>query len=463
MSPQIHLSRKILSLCLFLTLFAMGCFPEKRIIWAPNGQTAAILAGDSLYFCDAAGTLSAPQATNVAALCWLPNSQDGVLEIIKNVNSWADFQTAAGDVLAKNVTEEALRLLPRFKANTKMETILQDTISDRGEEFAKAIQLYWRDRCPDQLLEISPLEEADLQTERSVEIVSLRRFSYPAGKMAFGAEIHRSLEPAIELRLSPMGTWIAFVTASGLHALPVDGSQPATVVDNNTVAAFFDWTADGKSLVFIKTPHSKNKQEVNLGALARRRVLNADGRLEMADECEDLAGMLFDETSKVRCLKDGRILFTSMPLQLPATGMEMPQREQLFALDPARYHSAVRVIPNSAEPQMPKRMASFEVSPDEKRISILLDNGGVSIYHLDTASVENVQTEHEDGKAVILPTWKSNEELSYALLRPLNSTNQERHLEIALWKNGKAHLLSEQWPSNVLDKLADENNAKPSN
>ncbi len=462
MNSKIPFSRKLLSLCLLLTLLAVGCFPEKRIIWAPNGQTAAILAGDTLYFCDAAGTLTSPQATNVAALNWLHNSQDGVLEIIQNIKSWADFQTAAGDALAKNVSEEALRLLPKFKGNIKMETILQDAISERGEEFAKAIQLYWRDRCPDQLLDISPLEEADLQTERSVEIVSLRRFSYQAGKMAFGAEIHRSLEPAIELRLSPMGTWIAFVTASGLHALPVDGSQPAIVVDNNSVAAFFDWTADGKSLVFIKTPHSKNKQEVNLGALARRRVLDAEGRLEMADECEDLAGMLFDETSKVRCLKDGRILFTSMPLQLPATGMEMPQREQLFALDPARYHSAVRLIPNSAEPQMPKRMATFEVSPDENRISILLDNGGVSIYHLDTASVENVQADHEGGNALILPTWKSNEELCFTSMRTPDSTNQARNLEIALWKNGKSHLLSAQWPSNVLEKLTDENSAKNS-
>jgi hypothetical protein len=449
-------------LCLLAALIAAGCFPEKRIIWAPDGQTAAVVTSDTLYFCDAQGNLSEPQATNVVALVWLQNSKDGVAEIKHTANSWADFASTAGDNLAKEVSAEALRLLPKFKANTKMEAVLQDTIAERGEEFAHAVQLYWRDRCPDQLMDLAPVDEAELQAERAVEFASLRQFHYEAGKMTLGTVIHRSLEYAIELRLSPSGTWLAYVSATGLHALPVDGSQPATTVDNSSVAAFFDWSPDGRSLVFIKSPRGKNRQEVNLGALARKRLLNAEGQLEMADDCEDLAGVLFDEASKVRCLKDGRILFSSMPLQLPATGMEMPQREQLFALDPTRYHSAIRLIPNAAETQMPKRIFPFEVSPDEKCLSLLLDQGGVAIFHLDSASVEMVQPDRDDSKIQILPTWKSNDELSYVSIATPNATNQERHLEIALWQKGQSRLLSAQWPSNVMVKIWEDDNAKAS-
>jgi hypothetical protein len=455
-------ARISLFLIMLLGLAVAGCFPEKKIVWSPDGETAAVMAGKTLYFCDVSGRLSSPQMSNVVAVAWLPNSKDLIAEIHLTAKTWPEFISLAGEAKAKEVMEKARVLTSRLSERVKSQDLLEEINQQLGDNYAEAIRLYWRDSGPDKMPDLSPQEEVELQKERAAEVVFLRRMKFEEGRLTKERELGCGIEPAMELRVSPKGDLLAYATRSGLRVIPVDGSEPAALVESNSVAWFFDWTSDGTALVYIKNPHAKSKSEVNLGVLVRRRILTDNGSIEPADEGEDLAGVLFDEFSKVRCLKDGRILFASMPLQLPATGMEMPQREQLFALDPARYHSAIRLIPNAAEEQMPKRMANFELSPNEKNLSVMFDNGGVAVFHLDTGTVDVVQADGDSSKGQLIPIWRTGDELCFVSFAEKGKTNQERTVEIALWQNGKTRLISSQWPSNIVAKMIETEDVKPS-
>ena len=456
-------SRWKLGCAALLGVVLAGCFPEKRIFWSPDGKTAAVIANERLYFCDGAGALTPPLLSNAMTVAWLGNAQDLVVELKFPAQSWPDLTNLVSQTTVTEVAETARRLLPQLKQGAKADELLQDYARSNGDGFVSAVKIYWRDCHSEEVFDLQAKEAEELEKERSADVIVLQRMTYQDGQLVPGRELSRNFDPALELRPSPQGKLLAYATSAGLVVTPVDGSAPPRLLDGSTVAMFFDWTPDGRSLVYIKTAYEKNKRDVTLGVLARRRICNEEGMLEPAEECEDLAGLLFDEASKVRCMRDGRILFTSLPLQLPATGKEMPQREQLFALDPARYHSAIRLIPNSAEEQMPKKLATFEISPDDKRISTLLDNGGVAVFNLDSGTVDTVQADQADVKSQLIPSWKSADELCYGSIADVGKTNQLYLLEVALWKNGKTRSISAQWPTNMTAKLFDSDDAAKPN
>ena len=62
-------------LFLLTTVTFCGCIPEKKIIWSPDGRTAAIIGGDGLYLCDESGKLSSHIAEMVKEALWLSDSK----------------------------------------------------------------------------------------------------------------------------------------------------------------------------------------------------------------------------------------------------------------------------------------------------------------------------------------------------------------------------------------------------
>jgi hypothetical protein len=137
----------------------------------------------------------------------------------------------------------------------------------------------------------------------------------------------------------------------------------------------------------------------------------------------------------------------------------MPQREQLYAIDPERYHSVIKLIPQDLEAEVPQKWMTFEVSPDSKRISAQLDNGGVIIYDLASGKVETVQPDADRKATGITPVWKTADELCFAAIATESTTNQLHRLDLAVWKEGKTQILSDSWPANVINKFFNTDNA----
>ena len=131
------------------------------------------------------------------------------------------------------------------------------------------------------------------------------------------------------------------------------------------------------------------------------------------------AGLLYAPlNAKVRCLADGRILFASTEVTLPAATRDMPQRWSLFSLDPSKRATVSRVLARQSEIDLPDMAYLFEVSPDETRAAVVGDKGRVAVVTLATGDVRMVQpmesaSEGHGLKFKTVPKWRSNEELCF--------------------------------------------------
>jgi hypothetical protein len=445
-------------LALFCCLLIAGCYPVKKVFWAPNGQVAALLAEDALYFCNAKGELNGPLFTNAYVVSWFSNSQDLLLESGLKTKTWTEFTNAANGEWVREISSQAAAYVPRLKAGESSGELLKNIQESKSKTYIAALWLCWRDCHATELANIKEHEE--LMKEHEAEISVVQRMRYADQQLSKGVELFRSMSPAFEMRLSPDENWFIFTVLDGPLSVASAREPGAPIcIETNQVAYYSDWSPDSRSLVFIKADGNAAGQSIRLGVVSSRRILDDQGRLDVTRPNEDLAGLLFDEAGKVRWLKDGRILFSTVQVQLPATAREMAQREQLFVVDPGRYHSVIKLVPQDMESQVPQKWSTFEVSPDSRRISAELDNGGVIIYDLADGKVETVQTDENRKSSEIIPVWKSADELCFTSIATDKSTNQIHRLDLAVWKNGKVQIISESWPANFINTFFNADNA----
>src|ERR1700722_15120647 len=79
--------------CVGLVLTACDALSGDHVVWSPNGQTMAILAGDGdLHLGDAGGRLSPLLASGIQKIEWLPDSQHAVIIQSENLTSWSDLE-----------------------------------------------------------------------------------------------------------------------------------------------------------------------------------------------------------------------------------------------------------------------------------------------------------------------------------------------------------------------------------
>src|SRR5207237_420883 len=64
---------------------------------------------------------------------------------------------------------------------------------------------------------------------------------------------------------------------------------------------------------------------------------------------ESLAGIVFSELTKVRWLRDGRIVFVSAEINLPMARDDEPSKVSLFVIDPARAATVSRLLTRKVE------------------------------------------------------------------------------------------------------------------
>jgi hypothetical protein len=434
---------------LFACIFLAGCLPEKKVIWSPDGLRAAVLGLEGLYLCDDQGKLSSLQMTQVIAAAWLPDSERLVVSRVLTITAWKDLAGQLAPTQLQAVTDLGNALLPRIKAGGKLEGKYKKEDQNQGDYTLAAALLYLRDTQPQAFQSWAKTNEEDSRPASNVHLFTLQVVRIPLEKaVAAGPVLARSLARPAEIRPAPTGMAVAWVNqTNALFVALTDGSQPAQLVEPRA-ALFPDWSPDGRALVYIKPV---GEADVQVGVLARKTLVDETGKMTVTNATEDLAGMLYDTTSKVRCLRDGRILFSSVELRLPLTAKEMPQREQLFALDLARQATVIRLVPREIEEEIPQKCWSFEVSPDEKRLAIAADDGRIVVLTVAAGTIDTVQSRRDDKAFKFVPTWRSAAELCFASLP--EKTNEVQKPGIALWNAGKIRLLSNDWPTNVVSGL----------
>ncbi|MCK4849890.1 MAG: hypothetical protein KAT11_00995 [Phycisphaerae bacterium] len=199
-----------------------------------------------------------------------------------------------------------------------------------------------------------------------------------------------------------------------------------------------------------------------LGEIRGRQVRNEEGSLlEKFSEPKSVAGILFDQFgTRIRCLRDGRILFSAYEIHLPTTGADMPSRLSLFAVDPAKQPTVIRILPRGAELEVADMVNLFEVSPDETRLAIVGAKRQVTVLTLATGQVLTVQPDEEPRRGIgetkirTIPKWRSANELCFAV-PPGSKYGSPNRAEVVLWSPDGYRCISKDWPDSLTSILRD--------
>jgi len=450
-----------------LSLAAAGCVPEAKVAWSPDGRRAAVLAADDLCLCDADGKLSARAAEKVLGVAWAYDSKRLVVLHQEQVATWDEAkalldvpEVAAVIALARQAKAEAL-------AHEGPLEDFKPTCLDWAPPTRIALAtMYLRDVEPAGL----PEKLGDKWEEAKKVTVPLAVVE--VGDVAddltvrFRPPVVRTFEGLAALRVSPDGRRVACVGTPAavrsedlaLWVVPLEGGALRQVAER--VSRFPDWSVDGRFLVYAAATAAavQGQQHLRLGTLSRREVARLDGTLlDKFADAEDLAGVLFHDRLKVRCLDGDRIVFDGGAVRLPCTAAELPAGADLFLLDLATRGTVTRLRPEGDQDALPAA-AWFEVSPDQKRVLVQTPEG-VSVLALAGGNVEDTVPAQQGG-LLSLPVWRSADEVCLAVPEG-SSLGSPGRPEIVLWSARGAKVLSQSWPDAMVQGMLKVQQAKP--
>jgi hypothetical protein len=456
-------------------MLAGGCFPEKRVSWSPDGRWATVKGADGLYLCDPSGKLSRRLVEDVGSVAWLPDSKQIVLSHSQTVKSWAQAAAVLSPERRQELEARAPKLRDeimayagewdKFKAKaveglTGGETLaLFALVRDQsGAELQKKLGEKWED--------FQKLEFA----VHTLQLAAVK----PDATLELGAVLAKGPDAFDELRVAPNGKAVAYRgAASGedpakpLFVLALDGKGKPRLVEDRT-ATYPDWSSDSRYVTYATSRSilEDGSKDLRLGVVARRLVADESGALlETLPDAEELAGIVFQNEVRVRCLRDGRVLFATLEVELPCTSKDMPQRAGLFAVDPGREPGVTRLTPREAEIELPDAIFLFEVSPDEQHVTVPGGNGRVAILTLATGDVWEIVGEKEIDHLRTEPTWRSSDELCFAFVPGPEGAKERAAIAVAKldWAGHKAErkILSADWPGDVVTDFLVEKKQSP--
>jgi hypothetical protein len=444
-------------------LLAIGCNEvEERLSWSPDGTRAVMRLGDELCLVDANGNISSPLVSNVESAAWLPDSQGLVLLRHLTVTNWEEAarllppeEKATVESLAKGFPDLLRAGLAAADGDPDaMEKLFKPLKMAGDSEFLSPTILYLLDTQPAALRQAfqgckDPAKlEADLtglSTTKVAEVsVLLLAGNQPSGQPR---AIEYMLADLQQPRPSPSAPVVAFLRGDALMVAPLDGATNLVCVAEK-VEGSYDWTPDGKSLVYAVRLTERESSDIDLVRIERRTVIDAAGALVAGDTLPlALSGSGF--TPRVRCLPDGRVLFAGFAMQLPAPATA-PQETHFFLIDPAQGTNAVPVAVPSAPGALPQDLACFAPSPDGRQIAIV-ESGSDAVAVLDVATGElEVVSPKRGWKSRILPAWRGADELYFGALPESSSTRPE----LLRWRKGVApQVFSRGWTDEAADTL----------
>ena len=443
----------IATIILCLTLLT-ACKPEDRVIWSPDGKRAAVLASDGLRVSDDTGTISAPLLVDVQICRWLPDSIHTLVVSSKTTTSWEEIK----NLYSKGERLKILHIAQsiwRAGSATKLTSLDQALVPDaliylRYKYGVKALQTRLADkRTNDYSIIVEILKILDLANKNPLS----------------GAVLWRTTKTIDDVRVSPSGNLAAVSVRDGLAykiiVIPLKVGQPKIAVE--TLADFPDWSADGKSLFYISYP--KVDENVHLSqlweskhpwvaTLNRREIADANGMiLPKFAPAKELAEVLAADSSRVRCLPDGSVVFHAKQCSFPSLKKTDPQ-VSLFKLRP----DGQSLEPILASKGLPgDMMNAFEPNQDGTKISVPGEHGEITVLDMASGTVTTLE-KGGDGDLKFIPQWRTNEELCYPARNRENVANGH-HADVVLQSLSEPSRrinLSKNWPSTSIEFLNDD-------
>jgi len=467
--------------CVLLPAILVGCEPEK-IVWSPDGSRAVVFANQHVYLCDPNGVLTDGGAMKIPqAFAWFANSRRIAFSTETTTRDWSEVESVLSDQDKAWLTESAEAFRADILANYRDDLKALKSAQGRTVQQLQLMKMYLRDRHPEGLAErIGPKWQEFVNA--SWDNIALTTADVTDNGIQTNRVIVRSMDQIVCIRLNNQSKTIAYtlkrppVGLEGPQSLCVaasDGSEAPRQAATNT-GWYFDWTPDGTILIYATNGDvaSSPSPRVKLGTISRRKVCGTDGSLlKHFSEDNELAAIFFSPLMQIRCLRDGRIFFSSVEGSLPATAMDMPTKESLFALDPARQDTVTRVFPSQVQAALPNELTLFSVSPDQTCVCAPgIDEGEVSIVGLRDAEVQylvrarDTQTTTATSspssapgfgiKLAVVPTWRTGHELCL-MVPPGSPYGSPNRPEIILYSaSDKFRCISKTWPDSLIENLS---------
>ncbi|MEP0842427.1 MAG: hypothetical protein HRF43_06915 [Phycisphaerae bacterium] len=452
--------RLILTGVLIVGWALSGCVPRK-LFWSPDGKRVAVLGTEGLYLGDAEGNLSKMIAPHVSLVAWAPDSRRFLaagLEEVKRFSALEPVLTREQKSRLIGLHEKLRSEILGYQGDWKdFSSSVQHALT--GGEFM-ALLLYTLEHDDGKLA--GKLGDQWKEAQKASALVCrLTLYEVADGQAKAGPVLASWVDGVADLRVSPNGEWVAITLPTApssdhglgrLLVMPTGGGAQTLVADH--VAAYSDWSPDGRSLYYGTTtsPQTSKDQSFTLGTLTRRQVIDPEGRLlSTLPEPEDIVGLMFWYEMKVRCLKDGRVLFSSGEVTLPSTKADMPQSPSLFFIDPARQPTVSRILPKEADGRLEGLgLGQFELSPDEQRV-VVLGSGSkeVSVITLATGQITTIvapKTGADDERVGCVPVWRSADELSVLVGSKTEGALPDRASVMVYTLEGKGRVLNRNWP-----------------
>jgi dipeptidyl aminopeptidase/acylaminoacyl peptidase len=456
----------VLSLVLLTGIcLLVGCYP-KRVVWSSDGKWAAVTGTDTLYFCDSKGKITEKIRDGILKAEWFPNEYRLAIQRGIRVNNWQLMEANIPEAKRQKLIQHIKSLSDVNDAlewKIKTDTLVDTKVLSRNE--IKGVILYLRDKSPNKL----PQTVVDSWPKNiNFDYYFMEIGLWKDGKFTTEKTLWSSDEKVWDIRISSKGRVIAFTSVYS-DSDEDDGSNYSTlwVADCDTgqvipadknVALYPDWSTDGKSLFYVRSISETNPGNV-IGTLLKGQICDDSGALLTNTKYpEALAGLIINAYTKVRCLSDGRIVFSSIEVSLPTIGADVPQQKQLFTLDPKRQVTITRLIPRGTLDQAEDyNIDFFEVSPDETMISIPSDEGRVAVFYPSTGEFKVLQAEDMDHVKTV-PVWRYPNDLCYVNVNKSTDEKQaEQSKDVVLqaptegkeWSEPRS--ISKSWPSEARD------------
>jgi hypothetical protein len=443
---------------LMALLLAGGCRVGELMMWSPDGSRAAVRVGDQLCLMDPAGKLSAPVASNVTAAAWLPDGKSLVLVRALPVTMWAEGarllpsnEVATIEALARGLLDTAKGALAT--AGNDLDAVEEKFIKPLNitpTEPLLAALLCLRDGHKAELQQLVRSAKNNAEGEKALtEPHELTVHELAVYALAGGAPLvlERTLLDVSAPRPGPAAPVVAFLRGPELLIATLTGGTNRLVVAEKA-AGNFDWTPDGKALVYATQLSEKwDTSAINLFSLNRRTVVNEQGGLVEGD-VQAMAQAAANFVPRMRCLPDGRVLFACLDLQLPATAdTKHPARFYL-----ASANAAPVAIPTPAD-ALPQDLAAFAPSPDGKRIAVVsAGDDEVKLVDVASGAVETVSPQRA-GKSRALPAWRGTNELYFAAF----PAAEAKRPEWLRWSAGAgSQVISGAWPVGAVTNLLEK-------
>lgn len=468
---------------LLLPVLAMlglsGCLPEERVWWSPQGDRALVLVAGRIHLAGTDGELGAPltdalrqEDVLVQTVSWLRDGSGFVCQRVRLIPDWEQAralipmeEVEAVDTVLPAVLpllEAAVKLAGRAKSVDDLQKALPVT---QPKAFGMALRriLHEEPAKVESLLQTLPhgaeIVAALKKDGVSFALNELCVFKLNANGGGAGPPVPlvRSLLcPLVLPRVSPQHDALAFARVAEdtesltLEVVPLDGRSGFVVARH--AAAAFDWMPDGRDLVFMAPIGGDGEK---LHGIHRMTVVREDGTLpdkEARAEPATLATAATLNRPALQALADGRVLFASHAVTLPAvgTGPELEPRLFIISAD----GKSVEPVP-TAPGDLPTNLAWFTAAPDGGHVAVVEgETDAVAVVEVATGKTQIISPPHPRWQSRTVPAWKSATELTFAAL----------HEGVPAWmlwsESAGLRRLSEKWPAAATARWLEQKSAE---